>query len=243
MALAAGDERRVEVALPLKFADDTAILGLIKNKNEIPYRSAVSKCVEWCNTDYLQLNVNKTKEMVIDFRQKDTEIMPLKINDLIIEQVSTYKYLGVTIDEELHWGDHKKKKKKKKLSVKQTNDSILSGKWVGFKVDRTLISLFYKSVIESVLSFCITYWGGNSWKGDRIKVDMIIKISEEFTTHFPQLDELYHRMKLDKTIFISKDVGRNIRYIVFLIIRLTVLMGTKQSDAWDLFATCHTICI
>ena len=29
-----------------------------------------------------------------DFRKKDTEIMPLKINDQIIEQVSTYRYLG-----------------------------------------------------------------------------------------------------------------------------------------------------
>ena len=32
--------------------------------------------------------------------------MPLKINDKIIEQVSTYKYLKVTIDEKLHWSDH-----------------------------------------------------------------------------------------------------------------------------------------
>ena len=35
------------------------------------------------------------------FRKKDTAIMPLKINDQIIEQVSTYKYLGVTIDKNL----------------------------------------------------------------------------------------------------------------------------------------------
>ena len=28
--------------------------------------------------------------MVINFRKKDTEIMPLKINDKIIEQVSVY---------------------------------------------------------------------------------------------------------------------------------------------------------
>ena len=132
----------------------------------------------------------------------------------------------------------KKKKKKKKKIKCQANKRLYFVRKVGrFKVDRTLISLFYKSVIESVLSFCITYWGGNSWKGDRIKVDMIIKISEEFTTHFPQLDELYHRMKLDKTIFISKDVGRNIRYIVFLIIRLTVLMGTKTERRLGSF--CH----
>ena len=32
--------------------------------------------------------------------------MHVKINDQIIEQVSTYKYLGVTVDENLHWSDH-----------------------------------------------------------------------------------------------------------------------------------------
>ena len=44
--------------------------------------------------------------MVIYFRKKDTDINALKINDQIIDQVCTYKYLGVTIDEKLHWSDH-----------------------------------------------------------------------------------------------------------------------------------------
>ena len=44
--------------------------------------------------------------MVIDSRKKETEIMPLKINDQIIEQVSTYTYLGVTVDEKLPWSDN-----------------------------------------------------------------------------------------------------------------------------------------
>ena len=62
-----------------------------------------------------------------------------------------------------------------------------------FKVDRILITLFYKSVIESILSFCITCWGGTSSKGDRMKVDRIIKISEKFTTHVTHLDKLYNK--------------------------------------------------
>ena len=185
----------------LKFADDTAILGLIKNKNEISYRPEVSKFVQWCNTNYLQLNVNKTKEMVIDFRKKDNDIMPLKINDQIIDQVCTYKYLGITIDEKLHWSDHINNIKS------EANKRLYFVRKLGqFKVDRKLITLFYKSIIESVLSFCITCWGGNSSKGDRIKVDRIIKISEEFTTHVPHLDELHNKKTLDKIISISKDV-------------------------------------
>ena len=64
--------------------------------------------------------------MLIDFKKKDTEIMPLKINDKIIEQVTTYTYIGVTIDEKLHWSDHINNIKTKA----KKNDSILSGNWV-----------------------------------------------------------------------------------------------------------------
>ena len=34
--------------------------------------------------------------MVIDFRKKDNEIMPLKFNDQIIDQVSMDSYTGAT---------------------------------------------------------------------------------------------------------------------------------------------------
>ena len=119
----------------------------------------------------------------MDCRKKDTDIMPLKINDQIIDQVCTYKYLEITIDEKLHWSDHinniKSKANKRLYFVRKLGQ---------FKVDRTLITLFYKSVIENVLSFCITCCGGNSSKGDRIKVERIIKISEQFTTHVPHMD-------------------------------------------------------
>ena len=40
--------------------------------------------------------------MAFDLRKKDTNIMPLKINGQIIEEVSTCKYLRATIDEKLY---------------------------------------------------------------------------------------------------------------------------------------------
>ena len=59
--------------------------------------------------------------------------MPLKVNDPFIDQVSTYKYLGVTIDEKLHWSDHinniKYKAKKRHYFVRKLGQ---------FKVDKTL---------------------------------------------------------------------------------------------------------
>ena len=70
--------------------------------------------------------------------------MPLKINDQIIE------HLGINIDEKLHWSDHINN-----MMPKANKGLYFVRKLHQFKVDKTLFTLFYKSVIESILSFCI----------------------------------------------------------------------------------------
>ncbi len=51
----------------IKFADDTTVVGLISNRDEINYRSEVSRLAGWCSDNNLSLNVEKTKEIVVDF--------------------------------------------------------------------------------------------------------------------------------------------------------------------------------
>ena len=50
-----------------KYADDTALVGLLFDE-ETDYRSDIDHFVSWCVTKCLELNVVKTKELVIDFR-------------------------------------------------------------------------------------------------------------------------------------------------------------------------------
>ena len=49
-----------------KFADDT---GLIMNDDDSHYRQEVDRFVDWCEKNYLVMNVGKTKEMIIEFRR------------------------------------------------------------------------------------------------------------------------------------------------------------------------------
>ncbi len=49
------------------FADDTTVVGLISNRDETNYRSEVSRLAGWCSDNNLSLNVEKTKEIVVDF--------------------------------------------------------------------------------------------------------------------------------------------------------------------------------
>ncbi|KAL8566693.1 hypothetical protein ACOMHN_050342 [Nucella lapillus] len=64
-----------EGTLQVKFSDDTSLTGLIAT-SETAYRNVVQTMVEWCDDNYLLLNVAKTKE---------------------------YKYLGSIIDSKLSW--------------------------------------------------------------------------------------------------------------------------------------------
>lgn len=52
-----------------EFADDTAILGCIRDEEKDEYTSLVSAFVTWSQKNLLQFNTSKPKEMVIDFRR------------------------------------------------------------------------------------------------------------------------------------------------------------------------------
>ena len=92
--------------LVFKFSDDTTIEGLITNTDETVYSSEVDQLVDWCGDNNLELNVSKTKEMVIDFRRKKTPTTPLLIKGQTVEMVDSFQFLGTTISKNLKWEDN-----------------------------------------------------------------------------------------------------------------------------------------
>ncbi|KAI2646667.1 hypothetical protein H4Q32_027929 [Labeo rohita] len=87
----------------IKFADDTTVVGLISNNDETHYREEVAQLVEWCGANNLSLNVSKTKEVVMDFRRNSVDHPSLTIDSSAVERVSSTKFLGVHITEDLTW--------------------------------------------------------------------------------------------------------------------------------------------
>ena len=59
--------RSIDESCPLvKFADDTELVGKISNDEDALYHKQTEN-VNWCDKNYLYLNVSKTKELCIDF--------------------------------------------------------------------------------------------------------------------------------------------------------------------------------
>ena len=84
----------------MKYADDTTLGGLIF-KDDSMYRDEVNHLVEWCHVNNLELNVKKTKEIIVDFRRNPDKVEPLNINGFKVEIVDSFKFLGGHISNDL----------------------------------------------------------------------------------------------------------------------------------------------
>ncbi len=90
----------------VKFADDTTVIGLITDNDETAYREEVSTLTKWCQENHLSLNIDKTKELVVDYRRQSREQTPITIDKTPVERVNSFKFLGVHITEDLTWSAH-----------------------------------------------------------------------------------------------------------------------------------------
>lgn len=161
-----------EKCILLKYADDTVIVGLLdKNNDETGmYFDCIDRFHQWCDTNFLDLNVSKTKEMIIDFSKNIFSGKPVYIENKKVEIVNEYKYLGITIDNKLKGSVHVS------TVFKKANQRLyFLRKLKSLNIDNRILNLFYRSVIESVLSFCIIAWYGNLDNCNKKKLNRIVK--------------------------------------------------------------------
>ncbi|KAL0189784.1 hypothetical protein M9458_016883, partial [Cirrhinus mrigala] len=146
----------------IKFADDTTVVGLISNNDETHYREEVAQLAKWCGANNLSLNVSKTKEVVMDFRRNSVDHRPLTIDSSAVERVSSTKFLGVHITENLTWTTNvtslNKKGQQRLHFLRRLKRASLPP---------PILTTFYRGTIESVLTSCITVWYGNCSAADR----------------------------------------------------------------------------
>ncbi len=116
----------------IKFADDTVVLGLINNNDEAAYLDEVERLTSWCQDNCLSLNVSKTKELIVDFRKRQQRpYTSLMISGTPVQRVSSFKYLGVNISEDLTWTTHiqtqAKKARQRLYHLRQLRISVWYG--------------------------------------------------------------------------------------------------------------------
>ena len=157
----------------VKFADDTTVVGLIQGDNELAYREEVKHLVDWCKVNNLILNVGKTKEMIVDFRKAQPSHTPLLINDTAVEVVSSTKFLGIHITDNLTWSNNTTalvKKAQQRLHFLRRMRRV--------SLPPPILTTFYRGAIESLLTSCISVWFGACKASDWKSLQRVVRTAE-----------------------------------------------------------------
>ncbi|KAK3519981.1 hypothetical protein QTP70_010107 [Hemibagrus guttatus] len=122
----------------IKYVDDTTVVGQISNNDESAYREEIQSLSVWCSMNNRTLNAMKTKESEV-------------------EHVSSFKFLGVHISEDLSWHLNTstlvRKAQQHLYFLRRLKKVHLSPK---------ILTNFYRCIIESILTSSITVWYGRS---------------------------------------------------------------------------------
>lgn len=154
----------------VKFSDDTALLSLLQG-SESDHGCALPAFVKWCDDNFLDLNVLKTKELIIDFRQNSDEPKASTIHGEDVQIVDTYKYLGTVFDSQLKFDVNTES------VVKRGQQRIyLMRKLNSFCVCDTILCNFYQSFIESLLTFSFICWFNGLSVKDKNSLNGIVKV-------------------------------------------------------------------
>ena len=186
-------------SLLIKYSDDTALLDLTNSHST--FAEQVEKFSTWCTDNYLDLNVKKTKELVIDFRRMPTTVPDLYIDDVKVERVNEYKYLGTVIDNKLNFDSNTHTIHKKCQSRLYCLQKLRQ-----LRVNKKVMCSFYRCFLESVLTFGFMCWFGGLNVKNKNVLERVVNVSGKVTGEKQQsLSELYERRMVKKAGMIARD--------------------------------------
>ena len=136
----------------IQYADDTSLLNSIQNLDSTTINTELGKVHKWLSDNMLSLNIKKTKFMLFHNKQKKILTIPMiKIQDIIINRVTNFNFLGIMLNENLNWSTHTDK-----ISV-----AISRGVGILYKLKHFFPTYVLKTLYYSFdyASFIICYLG------------------------------------------------------------------------------------
>ncbi len=183
----------------LKYSDDTAILALLKDNNSVmDYHTTVMYFSRWCEDNHLNLNVSKTKELIVS---SPSPQHPTVIHNQTVEIVTSFKYLGVTLDNTLTFDQHI-------MDIQKISHQRLSviHKLKGLNVAPRLLLLLYQSIILPILLYCSSCFYNMLSVKNRSKLTKVSNIAAKVIgLSTPNLTELNNRAITRIAISIEQD--------------------------------------
>ncbi|KAI3354789.1 hypothetical protein L3Q82_004531 [Scortum barcoo] len=165
------------------------------------YRQEVEHLEGWCRQNNLCINVKKTKEMIMDFRRGRHLPSPLYIGGTAVEVVSSFRYLGVHISDDLTWS-----KNTSCLIRKAHQHLYFLRRLRRAGLGSSVLTSFYRCVVESVLSSCIIVWHGSCSAAEKKALQRVVKAAQRTVgCSLPTTTDIYTSRCRKRASCIMKD--------------------------------------
>ena len=164
------------------FADDSLAFHRIQSQVDVDHmQSDLDRLIEWANTWQMKFNVDKCEHMRIQRQTQNSTQASYTLNNSKLTQVSSIKYLGVHIDDQLSFDKHIREICKK---ATQTLHMLMRN----LKKARTKSrSICYKCICRPILEYA-----SQSWSPHLVKhIDTIEAINRK------AFRWAYHKKKFD----------------------------------------------
>ena len=153
-----------------KYVDDISISECIPAQGCSSLQSDLDEIQQCASRNDMMLNGKKCKEMNVNFLRQSLVITPLSIDGQSLDQVLSFKVLGVTLNHRLKWDAHVEvtvKKASKRLYILRVLRR--SG------VPPSDLLLIYISLVRSVLEYACSVWHTSLTKGQSNAIELIQK--------------------------------------------------------------------
>ncbi|XP_059829971.1 uncharacterized protein LOC132396450 isoform X1 [Hypanus sabinus] len=130
----------------------------------------VGNFVTWYKQNHLQLNVKKTKELVVDQRRAKAPVTPVSIQGVSVDIVEDYRYLGIRMDNKLDWS-----KNTEAVYKKGQNHLYFLRRLRSFNICRMMLRMFYQSVLASAIMLAVVCWGSRLRVADTNRINKLIR--------------------------------------------------------------------
>ena len=144
------------------YADDTVLFISDKSLHNIKsyMNSDLEKLNNWLKLNHLTLSISKSKFMIIGSSQRLNKIdsISFKIDNMDLDEVSSFKYLGIVINDRLTWQDHVDQ------MFSKINKKLGLLKRIRYCLPLDARLLFFNSYVLPLFDYADIVWGdrGNS---------------------------------------------------------------------------------
>ena len=180
------------------YADDTTLMGNISTfelRNGRTLDENINfellKLTDWLKVNKLSLNANKTKLMIFHMPQRKLNPPIIKIDEIELEPISNFNFLGIIINENINWSKHINKIS---YSISKTIGIIRKLKNV---LPSSVLLTIYNSLILPQLTYGILVWGYESNCIFKLqKMALRAMTSSKYNAHTNPLFKKMHLLKV-----------------------------------------------